>query len=402
MGQPWDVDKIKKNLQTLAKLKSGDKFQYLSSGWIRLNSFSFRRRAEDSITHIKVYQKTEKLFETAVEFSQRAGSASRQNYSSDSTFAYVSIREIQDAYQGLRQLEGTYSYNRFDGSPPDNLIKSRSLQLILTRVKHIIDEGLTKESTYKNEVHQFREEILDRYKSRLMIGVSQHDLMSIGERGMCAVLLMDWVRRILVSGKTGFLSTSLFAPSDDVRMQNKMDKRYRPITQSYPHSKSDRAKNWRKHPIPTAEVKINPRYNRSYHRLRSVVIENEKYTSGLEARRNRKPRQGEGAEFWRHIIFRASLHASQQTDRYGIYHVELIGEINKMVFNQPIHLSHVVGFETGGLRSGHFFDPNFGEFQFNDIGGINDYCQFFDWIWRYYAVLGLWIDEYQLFHWSRQ
>ncbi len=404
MANPWDPRKIKKNLEALAGIRGGDKIQFLNSGDIRVSSWSIRRSDRDSITNVRAYNYTTKLFEEAVWLSKQAGASSKTNYRQDTTPpVYVSIQEIKAAYQGLRHLEQTYSYGSLNpNSPPsgEGLLKSRSLQLILNKVSQIVQGGLSEEPSYKDGVRELHESISEKYKSKRLVKINQHEIMGVRETGMCALLVTDWVRRMLISGKSGFQSNSYFRRPDDARMLEKMQKRYRPITAGYLEGSETvgASDKWVRHPISGTNVLIKPSLNRDYDRLAAHLVGKESYRDGLMARRNKNPRPGEGGELWQQVLKKAQAHVYWQNPKHGIFHLEIIGTA-KGYGGRP---SHTLGFETGsGLNSGHFFDPNFGEFKFDDKAGIREYCQFFDDIWRYYAVLGLAVDYWKLFCWSK-
>ena len=399
MAKPWDANKIKKNLKTLAQLKSGNKVQFLSSGEIRTNSFAIRRRSSDSITSTQTYNNFDNLFTEAVRFSKQAGDHSRDDYSSESKPAvFVTMGEIENAIRGVEQLRGSYS--------GDNK-KLQKLNLIINRVKNIYQGALNEVYNPNTEdaKNEIRDQIYETYRRNLLLKVDHHHYLGIGEAGICMVFTMDWIRRSYVDGKetyamSGSLYRGFFPKSVEERLHDKVENRFRPISSDYykydnnKNSMSNRQKaKW--HELPYGRnLYIHKDRAKGVQSLTTIKVRHTFIAEGLEQRRQKNPRRGEGKRILNGIVSLMKGRVPYAARRLCMFHLNVAGSVNGR------NVSHSVGFKLAKNSSTlHFFDSNMGEFLFDVYGGTR-FGDFAELWWKFYSVWGFAIDEWTLYEWT--
>lgn len=397
MANPWDPNKIKNNLHVLAKLQPGQKLQFLDNGSIRVNNNAFLRRSRDSITSQRVTTMFDTLFKEAVKLSEKAGAHSKDNYNPRSKpGAYISIGEIDNAIRGVEKLRETYKGDNQKLSKVNDIIRNiqGTLQTALQSAYG---------SYQDQEMEEVRKEIYATFKRNMLVKVDHHRLLGIGERGVCMVFTQDWIRRNYLEARPTYAVSGSFwrgffpKPVED-RLQEKVDKRLRPISSGYgdyAHGRvSDKEKSkWVALPYGKG-LHAHKDLAKGIVKLQRTKTKQQEIPEGLEFRQNGIIQRGQGKRVFLDIMNSARVRVPFAPHRLAMFNFSIWGGFRGGYRFEV----HSIGLKLEqNSPNVTVFDSNLGEFLFNGDAGLGQFGELW---WKMYVVLGVAIDRWTLYEWG--
>jgi hypothetical protein len=237
------------------------------------------------------------------------------------------------ALQGLRALRGSYTGD-----------KRAALDAVISDAQH----GLGKESMGNIRLRE-------KYQRFVVYGFSQSMFLPETNPGVCYSFTIEWARRIILSNKESFAASengpaipsgNTLTPQQKVRMMAKVDSRIRPLQAEFG--------GWDVSNFGTLLAGLS----------RSDNVQFQKYGNLAVFPLTNHPQpiapDDKGSAVLGHVLTEANRYVER-----GLANVFLVNMKDR---GKPG--GHTIGIHLhqGGF---HFFDPNFGEFNFPNSAGVN-------------------------------
>ena len=369
MADIWDDAKIRQNMLLLASLQPGDKFKIKDNGDLdRQSKGLFQgvfRSDTDSITNTQRYiDPLKKLFAQASKYAVADIFHQQAN-------VVITKQELDNALNGLKNMLQTYT--------------SGNKQI---SVKEIVNQ-VERETLLATHAATF----YHTYRPNMVVELHQSQYLR-NERGICAAFCLDWIRRKIFVQKDSYKNSKhgvvdhtnqKFHP----RIQKKVDNRLREIQSIYRDSGS-----LRQLTLNRIAEKFNT-FEGLYAGSKSQAYGDET-TLPFDQRVHNMPQVGEGRRIFQDIYDGCFGRGMKSDSKYFIL------EFRCSKGNEPGHAFgiHIKAFSPEDPRI-HFFDPNMAEFEFSGGGGMSQFLDFGEDLWKLHALGGDMYDWWNLQQFTR-
>jgi hypothetical protein len=356
IANPGEINVVQ-NLRIFADLRPGDRLIPPDGvGFFAIHRAGSRSEEEAEMCDDAVMNDRQFLIPVTEVFR----TADRLKRSTTGRSLAVSEQEMQGALAGLRTLKETYAALWQRSRADDPFPQRDKVDKLFSEVTEILRQGGSEEGGVLESTLQF----VRKYEEHLVFKVFQRQHYSSAEKGICQAFCWDWLRRKILTGKDSYA----------ISKRTEAGKAHRPgdslRDQPLPRSGRDRLQG----KVDKALHDIQDTYRRingvRHTHVKFAGLDVEHVLTGPEGYTLGGHREDGNRAFYDMLLGCAKLLQKEQIPS-GQFEIILRGKD----VGDGKDIAHAMALDLNEQRI-HFFDPNFGEFEFGARHELQAYHDF--------------------------